>query len=68
MMSSSDPPASIPALLCLFGVPMPKGEKRIESRITGLLGVAVHKPIATLFASYMACAVICFHFRNHLPL
>jgi hypothetical protein len=59
--ASTDGNASFSALSCLFGVPMPKGEKRVESRTTGFLDGCCHfaQAIATLFASYLACA-ICF--------
>ena len=66
--SSIDGSASIPTLfLRLFGVSMPKGEKRVESRITGSL--VAQAMLDTLFASYLACAyLLAFHFQNHLLL
>jgi hypothetical protein len=60
-MTSTDGNTGFSALTYLFGVPMPKGEKRVESRITRFLDGCFHfaQAIATLFASYLACA-ICF--------
>jgi len=65
-------PMPHPCSLLPFWCPDAKGGE--ESRVLGVFpfpgccGVAVlHKPaFATLFASYLACATICYRFRNHL--
>jgi hypothetical protein len=65
-MRSYDGCASIsPLFLRLFGVPMPKGEKRVESRTTGFFDC--HKPWELLYLDFIWLVLVYFElFKNHL--